>query len=75
MNANHQKFAARNVNLDSIGSVAVLAAAVLIIASSAFESFTHSNNTSVQMAREEVVAQRVLVASADAKPATGAVQQ
>ena len=75
MNANNQKFAARNVNLDSIGSVTVLAAAIVIIASSAFESFTEPGNTSVQMARESVVAQRVLVASADAKPATGSVRQ
>ncbi len=75
MNASNHKFSARNSTLDSIGSIAVLAAAVLIIASSAFESFTDTSNNGVQMARETDVAQRVVVASADTKTATVAVQQ
>lgn len=69
MNSNDQNRPIRNLHLDNIGSVAVLAAAVLMVTSAAFSAFTGSTVEPMQMARQGAVESRTLVASANVAPA------
>ena len=55
--------------LDNIGSTAVLAAAVLIVASGAFSAFTDSTGPSVQVARQVQTENRPVVAATRVLPA------
>lgn len=55
--------------LDNIGSTAVLAAAVLIVASGAFSAFTDSTVSPVQVARQDQAGNRPVVAAAQVSPA------
>ena len=69
MNTTSQKKQFRNFTLDNIGSAAVLAAAVLIVASGAFSAFTDSAVSSVQIARQDQTGSRPVVAAAQMSPA------
>lgn len=55
--------------LDNIGSTAVLAAAVMIVASGAFSAFTDSTVSSVQVARQVQTENRPVVAATRVMPA------
>ena len=69
MNAISPKNQFRNFTLDTIGSTAVLAAAVLFVASGAFSAFTDSTVLSVQVARQDQNENRPVVAATRVMPA------
>ena len=69
MNATSPKNQFRNFTLDNIGSAAVLAAAVLFVASGAFSAFTDSTVLSVQVARQVQTENRPVVAATRVMPA------
>ena len=55
--------------LDNIGSTAVLAAALMIVASGAFSAFTDSTVSSVKVARQVQTENRPVVAATRVMPA------
>ena len=57
------------LTLDNIGSTAVLAAAVLFVASGAFSAFTDSTVSSVKVARQVQTENRPVVAATRVMPA------
>ena len=69
MNATSPKNHFRNFTLDTIGSTAVLAAAVLFVAFGAFSAFNDSTVLSVQVARQDQNENRPAVAATRVMPA------
>ena len=69
MNTTSQKNQFRNLTLDNIGSAAVLAVALQIVASGAFSAFTDSTVLSVQVARQDQTENRPVVAATRVMPA------